>query len=360
MPLLTEGQTIGGTFEVEKLLGEGAFAEVYRVKHRFLGRQAMKVFKQPGMTEEVIQQMLSEAILLSHLGHPNIIRVFDANTFAHLGVERGFFTMEYVPGGTLEDLWHSHGSTLMPAATSVELLRQVCQGLHCAHSQQPPVVHRDIKPQNIMVGYENDGLRARLSDFGLAKQANRLTLLATAAGTLAFKPPEALGDHSADSLASDIWALGVTLYRLLTDRFPYEPAGDWGWHPKSFEKPPRPPSAFNPDCDARLDAIVAKCIEIPLHRRYQSAEELRQALTEWQHRTKPPVKRTPLTEADTSLTDLREQAAAQRLADEAKRLASHQKLAEAADTMEEAFLLDPALRAKHEHRVILWRKGLTG
>jgi hypothetical protein len=105
---------------------------------------------------------------------------------------------------------------------------------------------------------------------------------------------------------------------------------------------------------------VAKCIEIPLHRRYQSAEELRQALTEWQHRTKSPAKRTPLTETDTSLTDLREQAAAQRLVDEAKRLASHQKLAEAADTMEEAFLLDPALRAKHEHRVILWRKGLTG
>ena len=64
MALLAEGQKIGGTFEVEKLLGEGAFAEVYRVKHRFLGRQAMKVFKQPGMTEEVIQQMLSEAILL--------------------------------------------------------------------------------------------------------------------------------------------------------------------------------------------------------------------------------------------------------------------------------------------------------
>lgn len=360
MAILTEGQKIGGTFEVEKLLGEGAFAEVYRVKHRFLGRQAMKVFKQPGMTEEVIQQMLSEAILLSHIGHPNIIRVFDANTFEHLGINRGFFTMEYVPGGTLEDLWHSHGGRLMPAATSVELLRQVCQGLHCAHSQQPPVVHRDIKPQNIMVGYEIDGLRARLSDFGLAKKANRLTLLATAAGTLAFKPPEALGDHSADSLASDIWALGVTLYRLLTDRIPYEPAGDWGWHPKSFEKPPRPPSAFNPDCDAGLDAIVAKCIEIALHQRYQSAKELLQALTEWQLRTKPPAKKPTPAQPDTSLTDLREQAAAQRLADEAKRLASHQKLAEAADTMEEAFLLDPALRSKHEHRVILWRKGLTG
>jgi serine/threonine-protein kinase len=360
MPLLTEGQTIGGTFEVEKLLGEGAFAEVYRVKHRFLGRQAMKVFKQPGMTEEVIQKMLAEAILLSHLGHPNIIRVFDANTFAHLGVDRGYFTMEYVPGGTLEDLWHSHGRSLMTATTAVELIRQVCQGLHCAHAQQPPVVHRDIKPQNIMVGYENDGLRARLSDFGLAKQANRLTLLATAAGTLAFKPPEALGNHSADSLASDIWALGVTLYRLLTDRFPYEPAGDWGWHPKSFEKKPRPPSAFNHDCDPGLDAIVARCIEVPLHRRYQSAAELLKALTDWQAQPKLPTAPKPPAMPKETPADHREQAAALRLAEEARQLASQQRLGQAADTMEEAFLLDPALRPKHEHRVILWRKGLTG
>lgn len=358
MALLTEGQTIGGTFEVEKLLGEGAFAEVYRVKHRFLGRQAMKVFKQAGMTEEVIQKMLSEAILLSHLGHPNIVRVFDANTFTHLGAERGYFTMEYVPGGTLEDLWHSHGAALMPATTAVDLVRQVCQGLHCAHAQRPPVVHRDIKPQNILVGYENDGLRARLSDFGLAKQANRLTLLATAAGTLAFKPPEALGDHSADSLASDIWALGVTLYRLLTDRFPYEPAGDWGWHPKSFEKKPSPPSAFNPDCDPALDAIVARCIEIPLHLRYQSAAELLRALADWQARPKKDSSARPAP-AQTP-ADHREQAAALRLAEEAKQLAARQSLGQAADTMEEAFLLDPSLRPKHEHRVILWRKGLTG
>jgi serine/threonine-protein kinase len=161
-------------------------------------------------------------------------------------------------------------------------------------------------------------------------------------------------------LASDIWALGVTLYRLLTDRFPYEPAGDWGWHPKSFEKKPSTPSAFNPDCDPALDAIVARCIEIPLHLRYQSAAELLQALTEWQARPKtaPPAK--PAAKAKETPADHREQAAALRLAEEAKRLAARQRLGEAADTLEEAFLLDPSLRPKHEHRVILWRKGLTG
>src|SRR5258708_27723209 len=102
MALLREGQVIRETYEVERLLGEGAFAEVYRVKHRFLGRQAMKVFKRGGMTLEQIEEMLGEAIMLSRIGHPNIVRVFDANT---LDVGRGlfgYFTMENVPGGSLE------------------------------------------------------------------------------------------------------------------------------------------------------------------------------------------------------------------------------------------------------------------
>src|ERR1700675_4901787 len=103
--LLSEGQTIRGTYEVERLLGEGAFAEVYRVRHRFLGRQAMKVFKTAGMSVEDTERALEEAILLSRLGHPNIIRVFDANVLDTPDGPRGFFTMEYVAGGSLDQLW---------------------------------------------------------------------------------------------------------------------------------------------------------------------------------------------------------------------------------------------------------------
>ena len=77
MGLLVEGQKLRGTYEVERYLGEGAFAEVYRVRHRFLGRQAMKVFKMTGMSLQETEAMLDEAILLSRLGHPNIVRVFD-------------------------------------------------------------------------------------------------------------------------------------------------------------------------------------------------------------------------------------------------------------------------------------------
>src|SRR5437879_5764155 len=97
MGLLKEGQLIRDTYEVERLLGGGAFGEVYRVRHRFLGRQAMKVLKQSGL--EQIQQLLAEAILLSRLAHPNIVRVFDANTTETTQGLCGFFTMEYVAGG---------------------------------------------------------------------------------------------------------------------------------------------------------------------------------------------------------------------------------------------------------------------
>jgi serine/threonine protein kinase len=107
MPLLQEGQIIRDTYEVERFLGEGAFAEVFRVKHRFLGRQATKVFKRGGMTIKEIEDMLGEAIMLSRLGHPNIVRVFDANVLRTEHGLYGFFTMENVPGGSLEKFWHS-------------------------------------------------------------------------------------------------------------------------------------------------------------------------------------------------------------------------------------------------------------
>ena len=251
MALLSEGQIIRETYEVERFLGEGAFAEVYRVKHRFLGRQAMKVFKRGGMTVPEIEEMLGEAIMLSRIGHPNIVRVFDANVLETTKGLCGYFTMENVPGGSLEKFWHSYGTKFVPIETTIDLMKQVCRGLSVAHRQSPPVIHRDIKPQNILVGYEAEGLRARVSDFGLAKKVNPLTLLATAAGTPAFKPPEAFSDTKGDSCAADVWAIGTTLYLLLADRLPFDLPADLGWGSKNlFQEKLPPASDANPDVNA--------------------------------------------------------------------------------------------------------------
>ena len=138
MSILDEGDTIRDTYEVERFLGEGAFAEVYRVKHKFFGRQAMKVFKTPSINADDVTKMLQEAILLSRIGHPNIVRVFDANTIETKRGTCGFFTMEYVPGGTLDKLRRSYGTKRMPVETCVDLMKQVCRGLAVAHSSPPP------------------------------------------------------------------------------------------------------------------------------------------------------------------------------------------------------------------------------
>jgi len=170
--LLEEGRAINNVYEVDRFLGEGAFAEVYRVKHKYLGRQAMKVFKAPSTSVEEVEDKLSEAMLLSRIGHHNIIRVFDAGTAKVNSQQYGYFTMEYVAGGSLDTYWRSYRSEFVPISEVVEIISQVCAGLSVAHAERPPIIHRDIKPQNILIGYDTNGLRIRIADFGLAKKAN--------------------------------------------------------------------------------------------------------------------------------------------------------------------------------------------
>jgi len=367
MAILAEGQTIRGTYEVERFLGEGAFAEVYRVRHRFLGRQAMKVFKRSGMTLAEIEEILGEAVLLSRIGHPNIVRVFDANVLETPQGLCGFFTMEYVPGGSLDRFWHSYGASLIPIETTVDIMRQICRGMSLAHAEEPPIIHRDIKPQNILVGYEADGLRARVSDFGLAKTVNPLTLLATAAGTLAFKPPETFSRNKADSCAADVWALGVTLYLMLTDQLPFEVDPDLGWsNTKAFEKEPIEPSTFNIGVDNTLETIVLTCLQAKPKKRYQDAGKLLHALESWQRPVQQKEripKKDVSSEPSKSILGIHSpinNEEGERLVRMAIQKAKEEgRLLEAADMMEEAFNKSPSLREKYANQVRLWRCGIS-
>jgi serine/threonine protein kinase len=358
MALLHEGQVIRSTYEVERFIGEGAFAEVYRVKHRFLGRQAMKVFKIPGITSDETEAMLGEAIMLSRIGHPNIVRVFDANVTETSKGICGFFTMEYVAGGNLDQFWRSHGSRFVPTETAVNILQQVCRGLAIAHDENPPIVHRDIKPANILVGYDGGGLRARVSDFGLARRVNPLTLLATTRGTLLFKAPEAVKDRYADSCTADVWALGCTLYLLLTDRLPYPD------EERHFDVRPLPPSRVNVQVDAALDRVALKALSIEPGVRYRNAGELLTDLERWSARAtaKPPMAAGASDMSKTALGTYSpdNESHAHRLAAQAVSIARQRgRLTEAADLMEEAFNKLPALRVEYAGRVKLWRRGIV-
>lgn len=363
MALLKDGQLIKDTYEVERFLGEGAFAEVYRVKHRFLGRQAMKVFKCSGMKLNEIEEMLGEASLLSRIGHPNIVRVFDANVLETRSGMHGYFTMENVSGGTLDKFWRSFGNKFVPVETTVDLISQVCRGLGVAHGETPPIIHRDIKPQNILIGYEANGLRARLSDFGLARQVDALTLMASAAGTLAFKPPEVFMNKKSDSPCADIYAMGVTLYMLLTDKFPYEIDSGIGWaSAETFDEEVVLPSQINIMVDPVLENITMKCIAKESSQRFQNAHQMLTALSKWEKPTEDNVA-VGLSENAKKLfgdVDPADEVEAQRLIKQAIKLAREEgKLMQAADIMEEAFNKAPGLREKNSSRLKLWRAGIS-
>jgi eukaryotic-like serine/threonine-protein kinase len=364
MSLLGEGQIIRGTHRVDRFVGEGAFAEVYRVDHSIMGRQAMKVLKAKGATLHAIEEALGEAVLLSRIGHPNIIRVFDANIIETPEGQHGFFTMEYVAGGSLEGLWRSYRDKLMPLEEAVEVLKQVCSGIAVAHAETPPIVHRDIKPQNILVGYDGNGMRVRVSDFGLAKRANPLTLLVSARGTLQFKPPEAFENQ--DSPAADVWALGVTLYQLLTDTLPFPGLDGRGITDASrFVRPLRPASLFNLSVDPALDAIVARCLAKNPNDRYPNAAALSADLHRWQ--PKQPDPKSPLksqapffsTKSFVGVHSPGDLAETHKMIERAMTLAKHPKsLMSAADLLEEAINRAPQLRDRYDSQIKLWRRGV--
>jgi serine/threonine-protein kinase len=350
------------------LLGEGAFSEVYLVRHDFLGRQAMKVFKLLALDKEETRELLLEPKLLSSFEHPNVIRIYEANVVQTTQGRRTFFTMDYVAGGTLDRRWRSYGDRFVPVETTVDIVRQICRGLEVAHSATPPIIHRDIKPQNILAGIDGTGLRVRISDFGLAKRVNPLTLAATAAGTTAFKPPEVFTREKADSAAADTWAVGTILYLLLTDRLPFPAAeGAWG-EPARFAKQAPPPSRFNCLAGATLDAVCAQALAPEPRERFQNATEFLAALRDWSPAAVPAA--TPAAtghfDGESSKTILgpaavsQNEAEARRLAESALRLARQSaQLAAAADAMEEAFNKWPGLREKHAAKVKLWRCGIA-
>jgi serine/threonine protein kinase len=353
MTLLHSGDRVSDTLVIDRLLGEGAFAEVHRVRHEYLGWQAMKLFKRVASREET-RAMLEEAVLLSTLGHPNIVRLFEASTVQTPEGRRGFFTMEYVAGGSLERLHEAH-SPNVPTDMVAEVMTQIAAGLALAHAQDPPIVHRDITLANILVGYDGMGMRVRVSDFGLAKRADPFTLLASAQGTYAFMAPEVLRNQGYSS-ASDVWSVGTIAYLLLTNHIPFDDGSPYSSYSLSrFSKRLLPPSSFNETVDPALDHIILSTLEVDPANRPTTAGALHEALRQRQDN----LARQPQPPAETSSARPPTQRA-QRLADEALALAYVPgELERAADLLEEAVNLSPRLREVHLSRLLLWRRGVV-
>ena len=285
--ILKVGETLNRRYKIEKYLGGGAFGEVYRVYNNYLKqRRAIKVFKVSldlKGNDSTLEEFLEEAVILTKFDHRNIVKVHDADTFiAKDGQEYVFFVMDFVSGGDLSDHWKSYGAKFIPIDEVIDIIKQICEGLNILHSENPPMIHRDIKPQNIMIGYEKKKIVAKLTDFGLVKAVNPSTLYASAKGTLAFKAPEFLDGK--DDTSTDMFAVGVTFYMLLTDHLPYPIDNELELLTGSnFKKIPKPIDYYNPLAyDKRLNEIVFKAISTEPKERYQNAKELLDALEEWE------------------------------------------------------------------------------
>jgi serine/threonine-protein kinase len=360
MGMLEPGDRINDTLTVDRPLGEGAYAEVYRVRHEFLGLQAMKLFKRVASLQET-RAMLDEARLLSKLGHPNIVRLFDANTLQTSEGRRGFFTMEYIAGGSLDRLVRSHAASSVPISVAVDAIEQITAALVVAHQQNPPILHRDLTLANVLVGYDDSGMRVRLSDFGLSKRADPITQLASAQGTFAFMAPE-VQRLEGYSCAGDVWSLGTIAYLLLTNHYPFHDGDPFdSFSLARFRRPAMPPSNYNDEVDSELDRIVLAALERDPRDRIPNARVLARELRARREAVAAPEEPPPRSVVRATPTGdaTPEETRAEALAQRALVLAKHpESLHEAADLMEEAVNRSASLREQHLYRLTLWRRGV--
>jgi len=290
--LLSPGEIIKDTYVVDRFLGSGAFAEVYRVTHKYLGMQAMKVLKPHAVKDEGLKLFLSEATILTNITHPNVVRIFDANSFKSKQQELFFIAMEFVSGETLFQLIKRKIRISLPLALSIQ--REICAGLSVAHKQQPAIIHRDVKPQNILLSYDNNIAQAKVSDFGVAKAVNLRTRITDSAGTITYLPPEGFWNYHTQ--ASDVFSAGIVFYQMVTGVSPWlydfsnvlkddQDAVETIVLKARKKDPPRPSSIVE-QCDDQLDEILLKSLAQDPSKRFKDAMEFLSALIDYENRDK--------------------------------------------------------------------------
>src|SRR5712671_1956921 len=268
--ILEVGQVLGGRFEIQEMLGIGGMGAVYKAYDRDIDRVIALKCIRPELAKdpEIAQRFTQELLLARQIAHKNIIRIFDVRDSGGLK----FITMEYVEGQDLGSLVESRGK--LTFTESVAIVMQVCSGLACAHAEG--VVHRDLKPGNIMVDPQG---RVVVMDFGLARADNigQMTQTGAVMGTYQYMSPEQAKGTKADA-RSDIFTVGIILYELLTGKTPYSADSALASLLKRTQEPALPAAQINPAIPRPLSAIVARCLEREVAKRYQTADDLRNDL----------------------------------------------------------------------------------
>ncbi|HAE43974.1 MAG TPA: Stk1 family PASTA domain-containing Ser/Thr kinase [Lachnospiraceae bacterium] len=262
--MLKSGTVLGERYEIVGRVGSGGMADVYKAKDHKLNRfVAVKVMK-PEFREDgtFISKFRREAQAAAGLANPNIVNVFD------VGEDQGnyYIVMELVEGITLKDYIGKKGKLSVREATSIAI--QVCMGLAAAHSSG--IVHRDVKPQNIIIS--TDG-KVKVTDFGIARAASSNTISANAMGSVHYSSPEQVRGGYSDS-RSDIYSLGITLYEMVTGRVPFDGETTVAIAIKHLQDEMEPPSKYSPDLPHALEQIIYKCTQKSVDRRYQTMDDV--------------------------------------------------------------------------------------
>src|SRR5437763_227492 len=267
--------TIPG-YRVLGVLGRGGMGTVYHALDVDLGREvALKLISPGGRDESAVRGRFEREVhALARIEHPNIVPIYDA------GEWEGFFpyfTMKLVPGGPLSrHLDRFRGDV----RASVRLVAKVARAVGALHAAG--VLHRDLKPLNILLGDHDEPL---VADFGLARWVgddSGPTESGSPVGTRAYMSPEqSLGSKTDYTPACDVWAIGVVLFEVLTGRRPFASEDPVELYLKIRSEPAPPASGFNPDVPAGLDAVIGRCVAERPENRYQSAVAVAEDLERW-------------------------------------------------------------------------------
>jgi serine/threonine-protein kinase len=264
------GAILHNRYRIVKLLGQGGFGTMYRAWDTTLGRPcALKENLDPA--SEIQQQFLLEARILANLSHPNLPRVSDY----FIEGQGQYLVMDYIEGRDLQEMLEGRGAAL-PEDQVLPWIRQICDALTYLHTQKPPIIHRDIKPANIRI---TPASTAMLVDFGIAKihDPSTKTALGAQAVTPGYSPYEQYGKGATDA-RTDVYALGATLYTLLTGTEPPESVQRVTALLAPGRDPLTPPRQINPAITLRTSAAIMGAMQMDPARRLQNVADFKAAL----------------------------------------------------------------------------------
>ncbi|MBV7271942.1 Stk1 family PASTA domain-containing Ser/Thr kinase [Clostridiaceae bacterium UIB06] len=260
------GTKLGNRYELLEKIGEGGMAVVYKAKCHLLNRYvAVKILKDEYSNDkEFVEKFKREAAAAASLSDNNIVNIYDVGTQEDIN----YIVMEYVKGKTLKEIIREEGK--LPTATAINIASQIGKALECAHRNN--IVHRDIKPHNILVTEESV---VKVTDFGIAKASNSVTITNSSkimGSAHYFSPEQARGSYV--DCRTDIYSLGIVIYEMVTGRVPYDAESPVSVALKHIQEPVVPPKQLNERIPESLNKLILKAIEKEPIRRYQNVKDM--------------------------------------------------------------------------------------